>query len=392
MRRWRAAAPATRRALAPVLLAGTADRLPARAQPARRRHRLPRRRRRERRRRAEHDRDGLGPVRVPDRPAALASVTRGRRERARRPPGRGRPPPGPARRDRRDARRSLAVARLLGGGPGPVRRRRGAPGRAARPGPEHDVHAGRARRSPGGDDLPRRLPRGRARAGRDRRGSGQPRARERAPQRRAARPGRGAARLARADRRGRRRGAAAARARPPRRRPAAARVAGDQPPARLEEARQRPRRGARRSSTRRPRSSARRPRTCASSPAGCTPRCSAIAACARRSRRSRAAPRCRSSWRRRRSTACRRRSSPPPTSSSPRRSRTSPGTPTPRTPRSTISRRNGEVEVEIRDDGVGGANPDTGSGLRGLSDRVAALNGRLEVVEPAGGRHPRSGR
>ena len=50
----------------------------------------------------------------------------------------------------------------------------------------------------------------------------------------------------------------------------------------------------------------------------------------------------------------------------------------------TISRRNGEVEVEIRDDGVGGADPETGSGLRGLADRVAALDGRLEVVSPPG--------
>jgi signal transduction histidine kinase len=41
--------------------------------------------------------------------------------------------------------------------------------------------------------------------------------------------------------------------------------------------------------------------------------------------------------------------------------------------------------VEVSDDGVGGADPATGSGLRGLADRVAALGGSLEVVSPAGG-------
>jgi signal transduction histidine kinase len=42
------------------------------------------------------------------------------------------------------------------------------------------------------------------------------------------------------------------------------------------------------------------------------------------------------------------------------------------------------VRVEIRDDGVGGADPARGSGLRGLRDRVDALDGRLEVHSPAG--------
>ena len=40
----------------------------------------------------------------------------------------------------------------------------------------------------------------------------------------------------------------------------------------------------------------------------------------------------------------------------------------------------GETTVEIVDDGVGGADPESGSGLRGLADRVAALGGELEVV------------
>jgi signal transduction histidine kinase len=43
----------------------------------------------------------------------------------------------------------------------------------------------------------------------------------------------------------------------------------------------------------------------------------------------------------------------------------------------------GELLVEVADDGVGGADPD-GSGLRGLADRVAALDGQLRVHSPAG--------
>ena len=41
--------------------------------------------------------------------------------------------------------------------------------------------------------------------------------------------------------------------------------------------------------------------------------------------------------------------------------------------------------VEVADDGIGGADPAAGSGLRGLSDRVAALEGTLEVDSPATG-------
>lgn len=50
----------------------------------------------------------------------------------------------------------------------------------------------------------------------------------------------------------------------------------------------------------------------------------------------------------------------------------------------TVSRANGTAVIEVRDDGVGGADPAAGSGLRGLADRVAALEGRLEVRSPAG--------
>jgi signal transduction histidine kinase len=43
-----------------------------------------------------------------------------------------------------------------------------------------------------------------------------------------------------------------------------------------------------------------------------------------------------------------------------------------------------KVVVEVTDDGVGGASLAGGSGLRGLSDRVSALDGRLEVRSPVG--------
>ena len=44
----------------------------------------------------------------------------------------------------------------------------------------------------------------------------------------------------------------------------------------------------------------------------------------------------------------------------------------------------GMLRVEVRDDGVGGASAD-GTGLVGLADRLAVLNGRLEVDSPPGG-------
>ena len=48
--------------------------------------------------------------------------------------------------------------------------------------------------------------------------------------------------------------------------------------------------------------------------------------------------------------------------------------------------RNGpNAVVEIADDGVGGADARGGSGLRGLADRVEALDGTLRVHSPAGG-------
>jgi signal transduction histidine kinase len=45
---------------------------------------------------------------------------------------------------------------------------------------------------------------------------------------------------------------------------------------------------------------------------------------------------------------------------------------------------NGSVSVEVSDDGVGGADVSAGSGLRGLEDRLAALDGTLAVESPSG--------
>jgi signal transduction histidine kinase len=50
----------------------------------------------------------------------------------------------------------------------------------------------------------------------------------------------------------------------------------------------------------------------------------------------------------------------------------------------SVSEDAGELTVEVVDDGVGGADP-AGSGVRGLTRRVEALDGRLEVASPPGG-------
>ena len=50
-----------------------------------------------------------------------------------------------------------------------------------------------------------------------------------------------------------------------------------------------------------------------------------------------------------------------------------------------IRRGGGEVTIEVVDDGVGGADTERGTGLRGLADRVEALDGRLRVWSPRGG-------
>jgi signal transduction histidine kinase len=45
----------------------------------------------------------------------------------------------------------------------------------------------------------------------------------------------------------------------------------------------------------------------------------------------------------------------------------------------TIAKVERRLAVEVSDNGSGGATIDSGSGLRGLSDRVAALDGRLQL-------------
>jgi signal transduction histidine kinase len=49
-----------------------------------------------------------------------------------------------------------------------------------------------------------------------------------------------------------------------------------------------------------------------------------------------------------------------------------------------VARENGRLVVEVADDGIGGANPENGTGLRGLADRIAVLEGRLEVDSERG--------
>jgi len=49
-----------------------------------------------------------------------------------------------------------------------------------------------------------------------------------------------------------------------------------------------------------------------------------------------------------------------------------------------VERVDGQLLVEVSDDGVGGASASDGSGLRGLADRVAALSGTLDVSSPPG--------
>jgi signal transduction histidine kinase len=50
-----------------------------------------------------------------------------------------------------------------------------------------------------------------------------------------------------------------------------------------------------------------------------------------------------------------------------------------------VSRTETHVVVEVVDDGIGGADTERGSGLRGLADRVESLEGRLRVWSPVGG-------
>jgi signal transduction histidine kinase len=50
-----------------------------------------------------------------------------------------------------------------------------------------------------------------------------------------------------------------------------------------------------------------------------------------------------------------------------------------------IVRAGDRLVIEVRDNGVGGADPEKGTGLVGLRSRVAALDGRMDVISPPGG-------
>ena len=50
----------------------------------------------------------------------------------------------------------------------------------------------------------------------------------------------------------------------------------------------------------------------------------------------------------------------------------------------TVSRADGHLQMEVADDGVGGADPAKGTGLLGLADRLEVLGGALEVHSPEG--------
>ena len=83
-------------------------------------------------------------------------------------------------------------------------------------------------------------------------------------------------------------------------------------------------------------------------------------------------------------SACPSRWSSRPTSSPARRWPTSPSTPRRPRPRYGSRAANGVAVIEIADDGVGGADETAGTGLQGLADRVAALDGTLRILSPPG--------
>jgi signal transduction histidine kinase len=51
----------------------------------------------------------------------------------------------------------------------------------------------------------------------------------------------------------------------------------------------------------------------------------------------------------------------------------------------SIARAGNRLVIEVRDNGQGGADPNTGTGLAGLRDRVAGLGGSMYVISPSGG-------
>ena len=130
-----------------------------------------------------------------------------------------------------------------------------------------------------------------------------------------------------------------------------------------------------------------RSRSCESSPAGSTRRSSASADSRWRSHRWSGALRCRSTSTSTSPSGCPPGSRRPPTSSSPRGSRTSPSTPRPRARWVRAVEREGRLELEVRDDGRGGATP--GGGQRPPRSRGPPQRGGGEAraAQPGGWRH-----
>ncbi|WP_240641161.1 sensor histidine kinase [Nocardioides ferulae] len=50
-----------------------------------------------------------------------------------------------------------------------------------------------------------------------------------------------------------------------------------------------------------------------------------------------------------------------------------------------LEHRDGLLRATVTDDGIGGADPDRGTGLRGVARRLGAFDGRMEVSSPGGG-------
>jgi signal transduction histidine kinase len=50
-----------------------------------------------------------------------------------------------------------------------------------------------------------------------------------------------------------------------------------------------------------------------------------------------------------------------------------------------LGHRDGVLRVVVGDDGRGGANPDSGTGMRGVMRRLAAFDGTMAVSSPDGG-------
>jgi signal transduction histidine kinase len=48
-----------------------------------------------------------------------------------------------------------------------------------------------------------------------------------------------------------------------------------------------------------------------------------------------------------------------------------------------VARRNGDLVIDVRDDGIGGADS-AGSGIRGLRDRIEAVGGQMHIASPRG--------